>query len=328
MSTRLAPAGTIPRGLAALLCAAIAGAAACGAGAANTVATAPAAPAPAEAAPAAFAYDIDEALVHADAPLARPFFYVATRGDRRIHLLGTVHLGIDPSRLPPVVWDALDASPIFAMEADLHDAAALTSSLRADGTTLDQELGPVYWRRLQDVVGEAIAAALRTTKTSVVTAFVSMRGMPMTKGMDGELRQRAEARGAHLAFFETVAFQLDLLDRWLDVRALKAQLDDPDGNQKLQLMMLTAYARGDDGALARLATDAASWGDTGRTLDELDRMNREMLVDRNAAWIAPMEQLAAEGPLFAAVGAAHLFEAGGVLELLTARGWTVERVEP
>jgi hypothetical protein len=271
---------------------------------------------------------IDEALIHSDATLARPFYHRATEGKRVVHILGTVHLGIAPARLPEVVWQAVERSPIFAMEVDLSDMSGMADMLRSDGTTLDQELGPDYWAKLEAAIGADAAAMLRGFKTSIAAMMVSIRGIPMTDSMDAELRKRAEAAGARLAFFETSAFQSALLDRWMDVRMLKAILDDLDGNQEVQLQMLTAYAQGDESAMTDSAAEEAAWLEAGRSLDELHRMNQEMLDDRNAAWIPQIEALSADGELFVAVGAAHLYGPAGVLQLLADQGWTVERVSP
>ena len=58
----------------------------------------------------------------------------------------------------------------------------------------------------------------------------------------------------------------------------------------------------------------------GYTADEYDREMREMLYDRNASWIAAIEQLHAAGGGFVAVGALHLLGPHSVLALLAAHG--------
>lgn len=304
---------------------------ACGAPARSVEAPAPApaqaAPVTETAAPATAAPPVDEALIASDAALERPFLYLATKGDARVHVLGTVHLGIQPARLPPVVWDALDAARVVVVEADTR-SISIASFRRTDGTTLDAELGPAHWAKLEATIGRQLAAGLRTMKTSMATVVLTARAIPMTTSIDDAVRSRAENAGIEVAFLETGTFQSALLDKWLDVRGLRAMLDDLAASDDAQRRMLTAYARGDDAALAAIAADRSGWAASGRSDAEFDEMTREILLDRNAAWIAPIEGHAAAGPVFVAVGAAHLFGAGGVLELLEARGWRVERVVP
>ena len=72
--------------------------------------------------------------------------------------------------------------------------------------------------------------------------------------------------------------------------------------------------------------------------EQLDRMMREemaefpelferLIVERNRAWIAPLEaQLADPGDELVVVGAAHLVGADGVVAMLRARGHAVQRL--
>jgi uncharacterized protein YbaP (TraB family) len=49
------------------------------------------------------------------------------------------------------------------------------------------------------------------------------------------------------------------------------------------------------------------------------------LLARNRSWIPALEKAHAAGGAFVAVGALHLVGEGSVVELLRARGFTVER---
>ena len=81
-------------------------------------------------------------------PLKKPLFWSIERDGKTSYLLGTMHLGVDPTtRLPEIVWQKLDAAPTFAMETDLAGAGKLDVT-RKDGKTLKDELGEVYWNCL------------------------------------------------------------------------------------------------------------------------------------------------------------------------------------
>ena len=53
---------------------------------------------------------------------------------------------------------------------------------------------------------------------------------------------------------------------------------------------------------------------------------KELLLDRNASWIEPIEKLHARGGGFVAVGAMHLIGKRSVLDLLAQRGFTIKRL--
>lgn len=54
---------------------------------------------------------------------------------------------------------------------------------------------------------------------------------------------------------------------------------------------------------------------------------KELIDDRNDAWVKAMPGIMKERPTFFAVGAAHLLGAKGVLQQLRDAGYTVEGVK-
>jgi uncharacterized protein YbaP (TraB family) len=52
-----------------------------------------------------------------------------------------------------------------------------------------------------------------------------------------------------------------------------------------------------------------------------------LLDERNRQWIPQIERLAAENPVFIAVGGAHLGGKNGVINLLRARGYTLKAIK-
>jgi uncharacterized protein YbaP (TraB family) len=55
-------------------------------------------------------------------------------------------------------------------------------------------------------------------------------------------------------------------------------------------------------------------------------MEDALMVQRNQAWIPVLTRAAADGPVLAAFGALHLSGDQGVLALLQAEGFTLERL--
>lgn len=258
----------------------------------------------------------------------RAFFYRIERDGKTNHILGTMHMGIDAKRLPASVTAALDKAKTFAMEANAMDPTLIANLRRNDGKTLEEELGPEHWKKLEQVLGPDMARGINGMKASTAAALLEIHGMPMTQPMDLALLMQAKSHDARIIYLEEAKMQQALLDRWLDARMVKVMLDRiTEGERKTQ-EMLAAYVAGDEAAVEKLTNDRTGWAETGRPDSDYDLMMKELLADRNASWIAPLEKMFEHSDGFVAVGAAHLIGKGSVLELLRARGYTVTRVEP
>jgi len=258
----------------------------------------------------------------------RAFFYAVEKNGKTTHLLGTMHMGIDPERLPDTVYAALAKAKTFAMETNIKDPSLLSSLMRDDGKTLADELGPDYWKKLETALDPQVANGLKGMKASTAAAMLELRGLPMTQPMDLVLLQKGEEAGAAIVYLEQAKLQQRLLDKWLDARALKMMLDDLDEADDKNKEMLDAYTSGDEAVVEKLTFDQKAWKQAGRDEKEFDRMLKELLLDRNASWIPAIEKIIAKGNGFVAVGAAHLIGKGSVVELLRQKGYTVTRVTP
>jgi uncharacterized protein YbaP (TraB family) len=265
-------------------------------------------------------------------PLHRVLLWSATKDGKTLYLLGTIHLGVDAeARLPDIVWKDFDAAPAFAMETDLTSPAAvqMQSAFKRTTGTLHDELGSAYWKKLEDAIGPAVAQQLDDTKPFVPVTVLSMQGLPQTPPMDGVLRARAERLHKQLVFLEDASKDEAILERWMDHKALVELLDDLTASVKRQVDMLAAYTAGDDVQLLALSdSERAAAIAHGYTAAEYDAEVKDLLYDRNASWIEPLEKMHAAGGGFVAVGALHLIGPGSVLERLRKDGFVVTRIEP
>jgi uncharacterized protein len=142
--------------------------------------------------------------------------------------------------------------------------------------------------------------------------------------MDGELLVRAQGLKKKISFLETGKLQSALFGDLFDIAALKRLLDRKDALAPLNRQFLDAYVEGDETRFlelsrAQLAVQAADDDPGAKKLLE------RLLLARNRAWIPALEKAHAAGGAFVAVGALHLIGEGSVVELLRARGFTVER---
>ena len=138
-------------------------------------------------------------------------------------------------------------------------------------------------------------------------------------GVDMQLHTRAKADAKPEKSLETVDFQLNLFDSI-----------DPADQVK---MLLTAKGPEESATQLKMIKDFWLAGDAMH-LDSL--MNSEndapgaralILTDRNARWVPQIEQmLKGKDDVLVVVGAAHLVGKQGVVELLKAKGYTVEQL--
>lgn len=262
-------------------------------------------------------------------PLPRPLFWSAAKDGKVTYLLGTMHMGVDArARLPKVVWDRLDAAPALAVETDATDPAVLGMGRRASGTLRD-DLGPVYWKKLEQALEPNLVAAVDRMKPAIAVLMLSLRGLPPTPAMDSILLAHAKSNNKQIIFLEPASLQVTLLEKWLDIRALKIILDAPDKQLATTKAMLAAYISGDEGKLLAIAEgQKADQLAHGITEQEYQDSMTDLLYRRNASWIAAIEKLHARGNGFVAVGALHLVGPKSVADLLIKRGFTVTRIGP
>lgn len=257
----------------------------------------------------------------------KPFLWSATKDGSTIHLLGTMHLGVDAAKqFPPWLWSRLQATDMLVLETDTKDPSLVTAIMRTDGKTLDQELGPETWAKLEAAIGAGMASGLRRFKASAVTAMLAIQGLPNTPAMDMVVAARAADAGKELVYLEKASFQMDLLDRYLGAPVLRAMLEDLQAVGAQNQQVLASYLAGDEEAMEALAKEASHWHAQGYSKADFEKMLDGLLYDRNAAWIPQLEQAAARGKAFVAVGALHLVGERGVLDLLAKRGYTIARV--
>lgn len=263
-------------------------------------------------------------------PVARPLLWSAERDGKTTYLLGTMHVGVDPeARLPKIVWDKLDAAAAFAVETDVTDASIQRIGDRRGGT-LREELGPAYWKKLEDALGAPLAQSFEHKSALIPATILALRGLPKTPPMDGVLLARAQNQQKKIAYLEPAAHQVAMLEKHMNGKALKQMLDDLGKLEQQTKAMLAAYLAGDEAAFIALTDEQRREALAhGYTKSEYDESMEDLLYRRNTNWIAPIEALhGAQASTFIAVGAAHLIGPRSVLEQLQQKGFKITRVVP
>ena len=123
-----------------------------------------------------------------------------------------------------------------------------------------------------------------------------------------------------MAYLESLQSQFELLTALgggSDVTVLEKRLMSASKNNNDYQTMLTAWTKGDLQKLASLEDVEADPKERALTLDT-----------RNKAWLPKIEDMLKDSNIyFITVGALHLTGSNGVIGLLCARHWTVQRVQ-
>lgn len=282
----------------------------------------------------------------AAAPFAEGNHWIARRGARTVHVIGTMHFN-DPrmeevtDALAPVVRQA----DLLLMEASPADKAAFENELGrtpslmliTEGPTLIDRLPQEQWESLSAKarahgVAPWMAAKMRPwfLALSMAVPPCVLRQPDFKNGLDLRLAAAAEEAGIPIQSLEDPMSVIRMLDA------------DPLEEQVRQLRVFTALL---GGGQDNFFTTAEAYFDQQvlhalylseqefLQSDALTRQEREelwtdamqeLLDQRNQAWIPVIE--AAEGSMIVvAAGALHLPGETGVLSLLQQQGYTLER---
>ncbi|MCW3782737.1 TraB/GumN family protein [Defluviimonas salinarum] len=281
-------------------------------------------------------------------PYARGNAWLAQRGDARLFLVGTYHLG-DPRHDAVLerIAHALDEATVVLVEAGPDEMEKLKSEMtrRPDllfttsGPTLPERLDETDWQMLVDAMRERGVPAVLASKMR--PWYVSMMlGIPPcamaeigagSSGLDARIIARAEARGIPLRALEpydTIFGLFDAVPPEKQLDMIRATLAMSEQAEDYAATLTEAYFA-EDVRLSWELGRLAAYDLPGMTRDEVDGdlvlMEESLVNRRNHAWLPVLEAAAEEGPAFAAFGAMHLSGEEGVLALLEREGFTIER---
>jgi hypothetical protein len=232
-----------------------------------------------------------------------------------VWLYGTIHdAGLD--QVPPAVLDALDGSQRFASELGNvePDPQTLVALARLPfGKALDAMLPADDWWDLVDAMrGVMKEDELRHARPWFAMTRLTSHVAPAPKpSMDDALAARAKDHHIPVDALESWQEQMTALVDGVDVADLE-QAIHARGTIACELTKMRAiYASGDATLLAPLV---------------IVRDQATIIDARNAKWLTPIENYAASGGAFVAVGVGHLLGDKGLPAVLARAGYSVERV--
>lgn len=283
-----------------------------------------------------------------DMPFGRGTQWTLTRGDKTLTLVGTIH--IHDARLSEVInglRGTIETADLILLEATPEGEAQLQTTLQSDptalftqGATLPERLDGDTWLRLMAAANARglpapITAKMQPWYLSIILALppcVLTETAQGKRGLDHLIMQsaiKADVPMQALEPYDTLIkiMQSGTADEQLDM--LKLAIVDETTQTDMLGAMRELYFSQDIGSVIGLSRIAATHtpGLDSQTAATLVREAEEqILTKRNAAWMPAITQASTEhDTVLVAVGAAHLVGNDGLLALLEAQGWTINR---
>lgn len=252
-----------------------------------------------------------------------------------VYILGSVHF-LKPENYPlkKTIEKAFDSTQKLVLEIDLksEDAGTVQRVTLEKGLnrerTLQQSVSPETYelaeKRAQEL-GIDIRALSPLKPWVVALTMTALQlqklGFDPNYGIDRYLAGRATKSGKTVVGLETAAFQIGLIDQLPErdqESMLRQSLKEMDLLDRALDQIVRAWSTGDVSALEALLLGG---------MREYPAVHQTVIVDRNRRWLPQIEKMIEQGEsALIAVGAAHLIGKDGVIELLKARGYTVEQM--
>ena len=268
---------------------------------------------------------------------AQSSVWVATSGEEKVYLGGTVHL-LRPTDYPlPAPFEtAYAASDKLYFETDiagLNDVAVQARMLQeltySDERTLQTILSPEAYNSLAAYAGqvglplqmmEKLKPGLLVSMLQVIE-FQKLGFTP--QGVDAYFNGRAMGDGKPVGELEPIDAQIGFIANMgegNESEFIMLSLEDMKEISVSMEQMVSAWRSGDNGQLAELFVDDMK--------EQHPPLYKSLLLDRNNNWMPIIEGMfKEEGTEFVLVGAAHLVGEDGLLSLLEKKGYEISRVE-
>ncbi|MCJ8334103.1 MAG: TraB/GumN family protein [Epibacterium sp.] len=283
----------------------------------------------------------------AAAPYAEGIYWTATRGNRVLHVIGTLHINDPRFRAWQTTFAPLfENADALLVEATDEDQARVQRLLTEDlsrafiteGPSLIDRLSPEEWGHVAALARAAglppmVAAKMQPwfLSLSLALPLCAKQDFNISNGLDKRLMTLARDAGVPIASLEdalaVIALMSDTpLDQQIEEMRSYLALSQADENQLASLSAAYFEERVLEFSLIEearfLSADSPVSRDRRQT--DLDGLMDKILLQRNAAWVPVIEATAGD-QIVIGVGALHLPDTGGLLDLLAEAGYSLTR---
>lgn len=256
-------------------------------------------------------------------------------GRSTVYLLGSVHLmSKENYPLPSPIEAAFSNSQIAVFEADMDEMRSPETQTK-------------MMSRAQLPAGESLRKLLSASTYAAFTNYVAKSGLPPTAfdtykpliglsvlemgelqklgfepqfGLDEHFAALAHKQGKEIASLETVDFQIDLVTGLANEDSesiVKAELKEIENVKRDFAQIIAGWETGDAQSLEKLLLEA---------MKESPALYKRLLTERNQRWAPKIEEWArGNKSTIIIVGAGHLVGEGGVVQLLSRKGFKVRQ---
>ena len=271
-----------------------------------------------------------------------PILYRVSDKDNSLYVLGSIHqLSEADAKLPKWMTDLFDKSVVSVFELPAKDLLAnreemVGQFLRYAYFDDGQRIQPLLKPRELEILRERMKAfglpesnwqSMRPWLIGLLLEIetLSQKGMQSEHGIDLQLIKRGESMGKRQDALETVEDQI----RALASSPMQEQIADlmeqlsPTGAGDADLdaeRMILAWKMGDVAAMGTFEEQFRK---------QYPRTHHAVMTERNQRWIPKLRQYLdgrKSGNVMVVVGALHLIGDQGIIRLLQAQGYRVERV--
>ena len=266
----------------------------------------------------------------------KAFLWSVKNDTATIYLLGSVHvLKSDSYPLDKNIEAAYRDCKKVVFETDIGgmNAPAVQEQMMAlalypEGQTLKQSISPETYSMLEKkatVVGLPMAQLnhLRPWMCALTLVLLELQkmGFDPNYGIDKYFFDKARQDKKETVFLESIEYQLNLfanMDAGEEESFLQQTLKDLEVVKTMFADIVSAWETGDAAQLESILS--LSFKDYPEIYDRF-------LAQRNKAWVSTIERLIGQGGnAFVVVGAGHLVGPDNLLQLLKAKGYTVEQI--
>lgn len=266
-------------------------------------------------------------VTSADSNSESGFLWEATRGTQRLTLLGTMHIGISETDIPPLLWQRFQDADKVIIESDVSEMNPRLASrflTLPPGKNLETLLGPKAWSELlgifKRVYPELSPAQLSQQSTALTASQLMMAAATEASpsaalggqsSMDQLIYEKAKSTGKATATLETLEEQLSLLKQAFTPEQLQDLIANYEDEKKQFKELEKSYREGRNQVIASLIAD-------------MPPAMRSLLLDqRNLRWSQSLSSLLSPRHTVLAVGAAHFGGEQSLLKLLSAQGFAI-----
>ncbi len=257
---------------------------------------------------------------------SNPDFWLAEKGEQKIWVLGSIHVGTESMYpLPAGISDAWTQADLLILETDISDTDSSWMHLAVlpTGTSLSQIISTNEYQRLKRV-SQRLKIQLHQVEhfqpwfiaLMLQQEAIRQSGYKASLGIDHHFLEQAKHQNKQMYYLETPTQQIEYLANMGKIQTdfLEATLKQIDQVDIELPSLVKAWESGDNKALEKLLEDDEASAALKKYLQHT------LLGQRNQNWISQLKQLQNKKN-FMVVGAMHLYGQKGLIRLMKENGY-------